>query len=62
MCPAAAHMTDPLGAVPAKMASSPSAKMAMNHTKPVLVAGGSQKAATIAKKPMTALQPADNKP
>lgn len=50
-------MTAPLGAVPAKMASSPTAKMAMNHTKPVLVAGGSQKATTMAMKPTTALQP-----
>lgn len=51
-------MTAPQGAVPAKMASSPTAKMTMNHTKPALLAGGIQKAATIARKPTTALMPA----
>ncbi len=53
-----AYMTAPTGAVPAKIASSPMAKMSMNHTKPVVVAGGIQKAATIAMKPTTALMPA----
>ncbi len=53
-----AYMTAPTGAVPAKIASSPMAKMMMNHTKPVVVAGGIQKAATIATKPTTALMPA----
>ncbi len=53
-----AYMTAPTGAVPAKIASSPMAKMIMNHTKPVVVAGGTQKAATIATKPTTALMPA----
>ena len=51
-------MTAPTGAVPAKIASSPTAKMSMNQTKPVVVAGGIQKAATIATKPTTALMPA----
>ena len=50
-------VTAPLGAVPANIASSPKAKMAMNHTKPVLVAGGNQKAATMAINPTTALHP-----
>ena len=53
-----AYMTAPQGAVPAKMASSPTAKMTINHTKPALLAGGIQKAATIARKPTTALMPA----
>ncbi len=53
-----AYMTAPTGAVPAKIASSPTAKMSMNHTKPAVVAGGIQKAATIATKPTTALMPA----
>ena len=53
-----AYMTAPTGAVPAKIASSPTAKISMNHTKPVADAGGIQKAATIATKPTTALMPA----
>lgn len=52
-----AYTTAPLAAVPAKMASSPMAKRAMNQTKPVALAGGSQKAAMTAKKPITAPQP-----
>ena len=51
-------MTAPTGAVPAKIASSPTAKMTMNHTNPVAVAGGNQKAATIATNPSAALIPA----
>lgn len=54
-----AYMTAPLGAVPAKMASSPIAKMAMNQTNPAALAGGNQKAATMAKNPTTALHPAN---
>ncbi len=52
-----AYTTAPLAAVPAKMASSPMPKRAMNQTKPVALAGGSQKAAMTAKKPITAPQP-----
>jgi len=52
-----AYTTAPLAAVPANMASSPMAKRAMNQTKPVALAGGSQKAAMTAKKPITAPQP-----
>ena len=52
-----AYTTAPLAAVPANMASSPMAKRAMNQTKPVALAGGSQKAAMTAKKPITAPHP-----
>ena len=52
-----AYTTAPLAAVPANMASSPMAKRAMNQIKPVALAGGSQKAAMTAKKPITAPQP-----
>lgn len=51
------YLTAPLGAVPAKMASSPRAKMTMKMMKPCGVAGGSQKAITMATKPSTALAP-----
>ena len=51
-------MTAPLGAVPAKIASSPTAKMAMNHTNPLAFAGGNQNAATMVRNPITALHPA----